>query len=628
MELLFKDFDCYKHLSASDLESDFYKPDYNYDLARLPTVELRDLFAAFITDRGNKLTFKSLYVDRRNYLLVAEFLTSNYPTLTDIQTLDMELVEIEMANWLLEKDINPWMKSKNGQTLHPAIRFLGLAFKFAKPKHYIYFKDLKCYKSSKGDVSNSYNYTPDSFFDLDLLPQGLIPEMTVFIHARGRDLSCASIRSDRMSYVYVAPFLMEYYPELKTFSDVDRDVMIRKFKAYLLKTGQPLTYADARPLYESTGVKDNPAIRYLIRILEFFTPDDNTFHFEDDVWQLERIDFPLRVSSVKAVNSINFSKISQETMKEEIKRSCLIRFRTVKVATVMQELYAATYFANYLEEAYPQLDSYIEVDREIIESYLIYLFTEDTRRKNYRSEICHLKSALTSIGRVTDHFELTKLFFKDDIPKGSIPVFTFYTPSEMRTLNEAFKLLDPQTGRLMILHELLGCRISETLTLTSDCIDKDEDGHYVIKIYEEKIDSTYTKPINKDIKTLLDASIAYTTKLYGPSKYIFVCDSDPTKPMQYSRLQYHLKKLIVENDLRDDRGNLFTMKTHIFRRTFGRNLCDMGLDDTVISKLLGHHGTSAVKYYRQMSNKALATATNNHMSQKDEKIRNLKGEWT
>lgn len=166
----------------------------------------------------------------------------------------------------------------------------------------------------------------------------------------------------------------------------------------------------------------------------------------------------------------------------------------------MQELYAATYFANYLEDAYPQLDSYIEVDREVIESYLIHLFTEDTRRKNYRSEICHLKSALTSIGRVTDHFELTKLFFKDDIPKGSIPVFTFYTPSEMRTLNEAFKLLDPQTGRLMILHELLGCRISETLTLTSDCIDKDEDGHLVIRIYEEKIDSTYTKPINKEIK--------------------------------------------------------------------------------------------------------------------------------
>lgn len=627
MELLFKDFDCYKHLSAEDLKSDYYKPDYNFNLARLPTVGLRDEFAAFIAERGNKLTYKSLYVDQRNYLLSAEFLLTKYPHLESVMDLDMETVELEMADWLLEKEICPWRKAKNGLTIHPAIRFLKLVSKYTKPKNYIYFRDLKCYKAVQGTVKNSYNYTPDSFFDLDLLPQSIISEFTVFIHARGRDLSYASIRDERMSYMYVAPFLKEFYPELKTFVEMDKDAIIRKFKAYLLKNGQALTYSDSRLLYENKRVKDNPAIRYLIRILEFFTPDDGLFHFEDDLWILDRLDFPVRSSSIRAVNSINFARIAQESMKEELKKSTLSRLREVKVSTVVQELHSAEFFTYYLADVYPQLSSFTEIDREIIESYLIYLFTEDKRRSNYRSEILHLKATLISIGRITEHYELTKLFFKDDIPKGNVPIYRFYTDKEIATLNEGFKTLDSQTGRLMILHELLGCRISETMTLRCDCIEEHEDGKLFIRIYEEKVDSTYTKPINREIKALLESSIEYTTNLYGPCEYIFVCDNDPSKPMQYSRLQYQLMRMIVENDLRDEHGDLFKVGTHIFRKTFGRRLCDMGLDDSVIAKLLGHHGTSAVKYYRQMSDKSLANETSQHMAQIDNKLKNLKGEW-
>ena len=165
------------------------------------------------------------------------------------------------------------------------------------------------------------------------------------------------------------------------------------------------------------------------------------------------------------------------------------------------------------------------------------------------------------------------------------------------------------------------------MTLRCDCIEEHEDGKLFIRIYEEKVDSTYTKPINREIKALLESSIEYTTNLYGPCEYIFVCDNDPSKPMQYSRLQYQLMRMIVENDLRDEHGDLFKVGTHIFRKTFGRRLCDMGLDDSVIAKLLGHHGTSAVKYYRQMSDKSLANETSQHMAQIDNKLKNLKGEW-
>ena len=36
MELKFKEFNSYKHLTEKDLKSDYYKPEYGFDLSLLP----------------------------------------------------------------------------------------------------------------------------------------------------------------------------------------------------------------------------------------------------------------------------------------------------------------------------------------------------------------------------------------------------------------------------------------------------------------------------------------------------------------------------------------------------------------------------------------------------------------
>ena len=86
--------------------------------------------------------------------------------------------------------------------------------------------------------------------------------------------------------------------------------------------------------------------------------------------------------------------------------------------------------------------------------------------------------------------------------------------------------------------------------------------------------------------------------------------------------------MIYENDLRDDNGNLFSPKTHIFRHVFGSKLCDLGLDDYQIAALLGHSGTASVAFYRKMSDKTLADNTVSIRSEKDNLINKYKGGWT
>ena len=178
----------------------------------------------------------------------------------------------------------------------------------------------------------------------------------------------------------------------------------------------------------------------------------------------------------------------------------------------------------------------------------------------------------------------------------------------------------------MILHQMLGTRISDTLTLLQDCVFE-KDGKLMVRIHQVKSRRTYRKTINDEIHSLIRASIEYTKEHSPDSQYVFAHDKYVDRPMSYAKIQYQLMALIHENDLRDDNGELFGVGTHLFRHTYGRKLTEMHVDDTTIAKLLGHANNSSVKYYRKMSNTALADETRDMRNSMDEILQNLIKGW-
>ena len=104
-------------------------------------------------------------------------------------------------------------------------------------------------------------------------------------------------------------------------------------------------------------------------------------------------------------------------------------------------------------------------------------------------------------------------------------------------------------------------------------------------------------------------AIDYTKERYGETTYIFVKKDEPTKPYQYSMIQNQIMKMIRQEDIRDDNGELLRFGTHIFRHCYGKKLTEMHVDDWTIARLLGHRSLRNVKYYRKMSNKILADDT-------------------
>jgi integrase len=242
-----------------------------------------------------------------------------------------------------------------------------------------------------------------------------------------------------------------------------------------------------------------------------------------------------------------------------------------------------------------------------MEEYLVYLKTEDTSTKHFHGELTRLRSLLEAVGKICGFPQLENLILTRDIPPTPKAEFKSYSDAELKRLNAFLVKMDEQTARLMIIHQMLGTRISDTLTLKMDCL-REVDGSTVIWIRQMKT-HPYEKEISGELAELIRKAMDYTKERFGETEYIFVNEKEPTRPLQYNTVQYRVLHMIHKEDIRDDEGNLFGFGTHMYRHYYGVKLTEMHLDDWTIAKLLGHSSIKNVKYYRKMSNQLLADET-------------------
>ena len=248
-------------------------------------------------------------------------------------------------------------------------------------------------------------------------------------------------------------------------------------------------------------------------------------------------------------------------------------------------------------------------------------------KKSFTSELGALKRLFIIVGRIEECKVLCNLFLPDDMPRGSVlPRYKSYSDQELMRLNAAIVKMDEQVARALILHQMLGTRISEILTLEQDCLIK-VNKYWHVKVYQHKTFKLTYKPANEDIIKLIKKSIEFTNERFGKQKYVFVYDKDPTQPMRYGKIQYRVMAMVQKRQLRDDEGDLFGVGTHTFRHSYGRKLTEMNVDDQTIAKLLGHANTSSVKYYRKYGNQALADATRDVRKSMDDILGAFVEEW-
>ena len=423
-----------------------------------------------------------------------------------------------------------------------------------------YFRDMEGYKDL---TEHQKKYVGKSaVFDLDLLPVvTLQEEMAEFIQERIRTVAMTTLLNDRGNYNLLCRFLEKRGKGLEHFQDWDRETWFRKLKAWMLEEGIPLNY-ERQGNYGNTYRMRPGVMGYVERLLDFLEPEDG--REEKDIWELEKLGVPFHGNPVKNYKTINFSKITQDGLREETKKGIYLNLQNEAIACISRELTAVRRLSGFLRERHPDIQSFRQLDREILEEYLTYLKTEDGTPKKLRSELTRLRALMESIGRILEYGNLNGLFLSRDIPSMPRGEFKTYSDAELKRLNAAITRMEEQIARVMVIHQMLGTRISDTLTLQTDCLFQ-KDGEDLIRIRQMKT-STYIKPISRELAMLIQKAIRYTKEKYGETEYIFVSDKNPERPMQYSALQGRVIRLIYREDIRDDNGRIFGFGTHMYRQ--------------------------------------------------------------
>ncbi len=138
----------------------------------------------------------------------------------------------------------------------------------------------------------------------------------------------------------------------------------------------------------------------------------------------------------------------------------------------------------------------------LIEKYLIYIKVEKQAAKGNTDDLMKLRDILESVGKIYGYTHLERLFLSTDFPKVVKAEFRVYSDAELKRLNAHITKMDEQIARCMVIHQILGNRISDTLTLRRNCLFE-MDGQDMITIhqiktrtFERQYGTRWTEPSN------------------------------------------------------------------------------------------------------------------------------------
>ena len=493
-----------------------------------------------------------------------------------------------------------------------------------KLENKIHIYELDCYKNATEEQKKKMRVRKERYFDLEGLPSEAVRKLLEdFVWERGKELAPSSLASEILYFNNIRNFLIE--KNIKILRYEDENKIILQLKSWMMEKGYALTSKKYRSVYEIVATETPGIIKHMKKILRYSQKDGGCLEQERDVWELDKFEFPLRSNPIKNVKTINFKGISQITIRKEVKTVIFMHLKYMAIGSIMAEMVATKRFCRYLALRYPKIISLLDLTRDIMESYLIYLQTEAKERKNYRSDLYGLRRVIEDVGNHYDRQDIKNLFISTDFPSTPRYLFKFYSDETVKKLNENIFQMDEQIARALILHQLLGTRISDTLTLKTDCLSIREN-RYFIRIEQVK-SITFEKAISDEIAQLIIKSIDYTEEHYGKTKYIFVKKEDPLRPFQYSMLQHRVMQMIRKNDIRDENGELLNFGTHTFRHCYGKKLTEMHIDDWMIARLLGHKTLQSVHHYRKIGNKIMADETRAVREKIDMILMDVVKEW-
>lgn len=486
--------------------------------------------------------------------------------------------------------------------------------------------ELEKWKSAKSEEIASSHLTPGTKIHLSYLPtEGLYQEFYEFWMYQIENLRLSSIRHDCWPFHQVARFLTEKYHDLESLLLVSEEILERNLLKWLLCKGNSLFIKKRRTDTGKEEVCRSQARTFLSKVYLFLHNRSYTFSVKEDIWLLDRLPFEVSQNKTHRAKTLSFKRINNEPYKSEVKRAVFSMLQFLDVCTAQSAILAAERLEEFFSVRFPKVLSVKQITRKQIEEFLIFLNV--SQQRNAYSLLYVLKTMFLESAKIEECARLEKLIIADDISMHRKHIkFKVFSNDEIKRFNTIISILDEQTARILLIHQLTGNRINETLSLKRNCLIE-KNRKFVLRVFQHKTGRMLQKPITDDAALLITNAIFYSEKACEDSEYIFPRDGHPELPMSYSSIRYRIKKALNIMQLKDDNGKDFKVSTHLFRHSYAKCLTELHVSDEVIARLLGHANTSSLKHYRRFADMALAEETKEIRNRMSNVLEELSKGW-
>ncbi|MBU3191849.1 site-specific integrase [Clostridium bowmanii] len=349
--------------------------------------------------------------------------------------------------------------------------------------------------------------------------------------------------------------------------------------------------------------------------------------FTDDVWDLS----PFITAETLKPNQkkIKFDNINSADLKNTVKLFTYHKLGQIKPQSVWGKIYKSLpAFIKYAE--INNITSFSEIDKETFLNFSIWLKEDYIIKTNHNKganisnntgyNICIIIEEIIKLGQIKGWNVPKTNIFTDmgswDLWLSQKTVKDTKTkpiPEEVfdKILYFAFnKETDILTKAGIIIQSQTGLRINEVLSIKNGCIHTTSDGYDYMEVTLGKTEKgepiIHRVFINELVKSTIGELEKYTEKLRQDSKFkeLFISNSKKSgiTVSKVGNWSNRLNNFISDWDIRDNKGQLYPLKSHQFRATFVRELIKQKVPIAHIMKQFAHVSIEMTTHYLTLKN--------------------------
>ncbi|WP_105176335.1 tyrosine-type recombinase/integrase [Clostridium cagae] len=359
--------------------------------------------------------------------------------------------------------------------------------------------------------------------------------------------------------------------------------------------------------------------------------------FTDDIWDLSP--FITTKTTKDSKKKINFDFIKNEDMKLTVKLYSYYKIGQIKPKSIQSYINCCLpLFIEYCD--LNGINDFDEITKEIFLNYSLWLKEDKKVAQSTGYSYCKVVEEIIKIGQIKGWNVSKTNIFVDftsldlwDIKKALKENKTKPIPEGIfdKILQCALQEKNILTKSGIIIQSQTGLRINEVLSIRQGCVHTTSDGYDYMEVTLGKTEKgepiIHKVFINELVKNTVAELKEYTKNLRQESglKELFLVRNWGIQVLKVQGwCDNRLPNFIKRWDIKDNKGNLYPLKSHQFRATFVRELIKQKVPIAHIMKQFSHVSIEMTSHYLTLKEEEVKEIYSDMILGKDSKIAGLR----